>query len=58
MKMTAIQQLEYQDYLAGCSALNETPSLKDFLDGEINDGVVDFMTDIENERREALAASA
>jgi hypothetical protein len=54
--MTEIERLEYEDYLAGCRALNETPSLKDFLDGEIPGDVTDFMTDIEHARKEKLAA--
>lgn len=53
-KMTPIQQLDYEDYLVACSALNVTPSLTDFLDQEFPDGVVDYMNDIEEERRKAL----
>jgi hypothetical protein len=55
--MTAIhliqQLLDYLYYLDACKALRITPSLKDFLNGEISDEVMHQMCDIESARRAA-----
>lgn len=53
---------EYNLYVAACLAKNVVPVLKDFLVGEIPDGVLSIIEHVENEveqdRRKALAASA
>jgi hypothetical protein len=53
---------EYNLYVAACYAKNVEPVLKDFLVGEIPDGVLSIMEHVENEvepdRKEKLAASA
>jgi len=53
---------EYNLYVSCCLAKNVEPVLKDFLVGEIPDGVMSIMEHVENEvevdRKEKLAASA
>jgi len=53
---------EYNLYVAACLAKNIVPVLKDFLVGEIPDGVILIMEHVENEvepdTKEKLAASA
>jgi hypothetical protein len=53
---------QYNLYVAACLAKNVQPVLKDFLVGEIPDGVMVILEHVENEvepdRRERLAASA
>ncbi len=53
---------EYNLYVAACLAKNVVPVLKDFLVGEIPDGVLSIMEHVENEveqdTKEKLAASA
>ena len=53
---------QYNLYIAACLVKNVEPVLKDFLIGEIPDGVIAMMEHVENEvepnRRERLSACA